>query len=225
MPRRSGSIWNPTNTHESLKIQADRKAYASQIIQLLIIKTTMYKFVKVKSKGEDKVTYKEWFLLCTTIDLLRDFQEKIQSKNMLKGITSHLATQTTHSHPKNKLESIYNYYSEFTGECICQTIPKLEHTFYLKKLEYIRNKGAILIRESGSFMPFNPEEFQITDSAEKRELEYPSDTEIKIIRWPGGTHYYAKVGNMDIVDQEGNQKWNTEKEARQKAKQYLRTLK
>ena len=54
-------------------------------------------------------------------------------------------------------------------------------------------------------------------------LERPTENDINIIRWPGGKHYYAKVGNYDVVVN-GVQKWNTKYEAREAAKTFINTL-
>lgn len=36
---------------------------------------------------------------------------------------------------------------------------------------------------------------------------------VRLIGWKGGFHVYAKVGDEDVVDADGNQKWSTQKEA------------
>ena len=37
----------------------------------------------------------------------------------------------------------------------------------------------------------------------------------------GGYHIYAKVGKLDVVDESGNQKWNTRQEAEDAARWYI----
>lgn len=54
-------------------------------------------------------------------------------------------------------------------------------------------------------------------------LERPTENDINIISWPGGKHYYAKVGNYDVVIN-GVQKWNTKYEAREAAKTFINSL-
>ena len=54
-------------------------------------------------------------------------------------------------------------------------------------------------------------------------LERPTENDINIINWPGGKHYYAKVGNYDVVVN-GVQKWNTKYEAREAAKTFINSL-
>ena len=54
-------------------------------------------------------------------------------------------------------------------------------------------------------------------------LERPTENDINIIRWPGGKHYYAKVGNYDVVVNDV-QKWNTKYEAREAAKTFINSI-
>ena len=49
---------------------------------------------------------------------------------------------------------------------------------------------------------------------------WPNQTSTKVAysKWPKGTHWYAKVGNDDVVDEQGNQKWYTKKDAQKAVK-------
>jgi hypothetical protein len=45
----------------------------------------------------------------------------------------------------------------------------------------------------------------------KEELEFPYEynfEDVRFIQWPGGRHWYAKLGNIDIVDKYEYQKMN-----------------
>jgi hypothetical protein len=46
--------------------------------------------------------------------------------------------------------------------------------------------------------------------------------DVRFIQWPGGTHWYAKLGNIDIVSECGNQKWNDKYYAMEVAKKWCR---
>lgn len=37
-------------------------------------------------------------------------------------------------------------------------------------------------------------------------------------QWPKGTHWYARIGNDDVCDDDGNYKWNTKAEAKEAVK-------
>lgn len=48
-----------------------------------------------------------------------------------------------------------------------------------------------------------------------------SGPKIKTFRWPDGNHYYATVDGKDVVDEWGEQKWNSEAEAVAAAKMFI----
>ena len=48
--------------------------------------------------------------------------------------------------------------------------------------------------------------------------------DIRYIQWKDGSHWYAKIGKYDVVDENGNQKWNTRNEAINAAYSFLKTL-
>lgn len=37
----------------------------------------------------------------------------------------------------------------------------------------------------------------------------PMKERVSIERWPAGTHYYATLDGNDVLDEHGNQKWDT----------------
>jgi hypothetical protein len=64
---------------------------------------------------------------------------------------------------------------------------------------------------------------------QKKDFVFPNDSikkkDIRIIKWDGGHHYYAKIKDFDIVDEKGNQKWFTEKEAYDAALNFIKRKK
>lgn len=44
---------------------------------------------------------------------------------------------------------------------------------------------------------------------------------IKLFKWPDGSHWYATIDGIDVQDEDGNVKWNTQQAALQAAKKKL----
>lgn len=59
-----------------------------------------------------------------------------------------------------------------------------------------------------------------TDVLEFPKIERPTIDDVRFIQWPGGTHWYAKLNDVDIVYR-GEQKWNTRAEAERAAKMHI----
>ena len=62
------------------------------------------------------------------------------------------------------------------------------------------------------------------DTLEYTEPEHYTDSDIRYIQWKDGSHWYAKIGKYDVVDKNGNKKWNTRNEAINAAYSFLKTL-
>ena len=64
---------------------------------------------------------------------------------------------------------------------------------------------------------------KIEADPEDEDVRRPTLDDVKYSTWYGGKHYYAKIGKIDIVDRDNNQKWNTLNEAKEAAKWYIET--
>jgi hypothetical protein len=69
----------------------------------------------------------------------------------------------------------------------------------------------------------------VYEKNESEKLIYPDDInmdidDVRYLQWKGGTHWYAKIGKMDVTDENGNQKWNTRKEAENASKCFIQKV-
>lgn len=85
----------------------------------------------------------------------------------------------------------------------------------------------LAVNPTAGFCPMSPSLFKILKTKESDVLDMPfelyDETDIKITRWPDGSHYYAKIDSIDVVVK-GDVKWNTYDEAEKHAKEYMKTL-
>lgn len=89
------------------------------------------------------------------------------------------------------------------------------------QLKDILDGKKLVINKNGGYFTIKP-----NDKYEILEIKNDNYTEkdIKVNKWWGGVHWYAKVGKIDVIDEFGNIKWNTESIARKKANEYLNKL-
>jgi hypothetical protein len=86
------------------------------------------------------------------------------------------------------------------------------------QLKSILKGEKLVINSRGGYFPIHVGgEFTIKSCTGGR---YTEDN-IKINKWWGGKHYYAKIAAVDVVDEHGNVKWNTKKHAMDVAKAYM----
>ena len=181
-----------------------------------------YKFVKIKNILTDTV-YDDWYLLCDNITQIEE-----HFNLYIRGIISDAFKEFS--------EKLYeNDPSDFKSEwgILCKKISELnnvpfqiasmqcENDLLNNRLDLFYKRGSILL--SNKIKHFDPIDFEVNDELIKNNITWPtySINDIKIIQWPNGEHYYAKIGDMDVVDNMGNQKWNTYNEAFFNAKKFL----
>jgi S-adenosylmethionine hydrolase len=99
---------------------------------------------------------------------------------------------------------------------------KLLHARVLSdQLKDIMEGKKLVINKSGGYFSIKPDQkYEVVAIGNDKYTE----SDIKIKKWWGGLHYYAKVGEVDVVDEFGNVKWNTEKRAREIALKYMHDL-
>jgi hypothetical protein len=78
---------------------------------------------------------------------------------------------------------------------------------------------GIFINSNGGYFGYNTN-LEVTDTQEISKYKLPTE-EIRIISWPNGKHFYAKIGNADVVV-DGRQKWDTKAEAQLNAEKFLK---
>lgn len=90
----------------------------------------------------------------------------------------------------------------------------------------LKEFGKIAINSVGGILPLT-KDFKITKIFEREtdEIIFPNYTEkdIRIKQWEGGTHYYAYVGNFQVIYNK-KRRWETKEETMENAKSFLRRL-
>lgn len=99
---------------------------------------------------------------------------------------------------------------------------KLLHARVLTdQLKDIMDGKKLVINKSGGYFPIKPDQkYEVVAICNDNYTE----ADIKTNKWWGGSHYYAKIGNVDVIDDFGNVKWNTEKRAREVALKFMHDL-
>ena len=86
-------------------------------------------------------------------------------------------------------------------------------------LEAINRSGTIFVNENGGYFELS-ESVKVLATVELKNWILPGDPRVRLLQWQDGGHYYAKVGNEDVVLY-GKQKWDTKEEAQDAAKKWL----
>ena len=84
--------------------------------------------------------------------------------------------------------------------------------------------GVLLGERDGYYVNpkggMTPELYGVTQTI--NAANFPGTARVKVSVWPRGTHFYARIDNVDVVGARGRYKWNTAAAARQAAKRFAR---
>lgn len=193
----------------------------------------MYRFIKLKHKEIKDYIY-DYQLYCTDVKTLFKHSIMYLNPEIKKGIEDYF--KSFKSYEKNITPGHFSTWWSRTSIDIAQinecdflsASTKLEIDIMKGKINCLVNHGNICLRDNGlSYMIYNTS-YDIIDEVYSKELIYPNSSytekDINILRWKGGKHYYVKIKNLDVVDPDGNQKWNTRDEALKQAKIFLKNI-
>ncbi len=188
-------------------------------------KKVKYKFIYACHKIHPKVnrTHEQWYLLIDNIDSFMRFMD-FRSKGLvekywkLKGMNK---TYVGHLSDKDMIiiEQLLYLYSGERETIVddCKILDRLLSGYRHIFLE----EGRFVVSPNNAFRHID-ETFKILKTEERKNLIFPTASlkDIRIIKWPNGTHYYAKIGNQDVCIG-GEQKWNTKEKAQIAAEEFL----
>jgi len=172
-----------------------------------------YKFIKIKDI---------WYLSCGTIDMMIEHHTKYCKTEIEAGINEYSQFANSKHHVFKNTWALLISHLIFSDSMI-NVSTNMEKSLLTGKLTTIRN-NELLLTDSLSYMILS-DKYIIQDTIIKTNILYPtySESDINIIKWNGGSHYYATIGKL-TVEINGKQKWNTHNAALINAKQYLTEL-
>ena len=196
----------------------------------------MYKFVKIAPKFGEHKGIGTWYFVPNSVEQVIEHFKKIFGQEIKAGV-----------HDKfNGYHHASTAWRQAIDELTRFNLNNLENNHWLLNATMLENEvlnNRIKDFESGMEMYLAngvTQFFPIWDRCEKigevesDELVYPVEAqfhfeEVRYLQWnmPGitkGQHWYAKIGNMDVKDKDGNMKWNTKEEAEAAAKWFCQEL-
>lgn len=207
-----------------------------------------YKFARFKNKlGKE---YSEWWFIVETRQDVIEHTEKFFKPAMQIGLDTNLnksietimhpwgwfedGDPNHFGHPDSIAERAIQVetrlkYGELWPMTMCNGANSLFETVFENRMKDVEKRKLYLAPEVNEFAYAEGNNlYDICEIIESETFEYPPAVHIlnnvRYMQWPGGEHWYAKIGNDDITDFNGNQKWNTKKEAEEAAKWYIENI-
>lgn len=165
---------------------------------------------------------------CYFISNIKDYKEYVvELNNKFKVSESEIRNNETwmgHGH------SLLTGVSGLLSGMIEEKSERMPMLYNLKRLhgavlsdqlkDILDGKKLVINKNGGYFSIKKDQEFKVKEIKGKLYTE----KDIKVKKWFGGNHYYAKIDNVDVVDNDGNVKWNSEQYAFEKAIEFMNEL-
>ena len=187
----------------------------------------MYHFVKFN---------KTWYLKPETLEDVIEHFKKFCGREFKEGFEDFRDNTDIlkdyngkpYLYSKNHSSSHWRYAIDMTmkikGQSWLEAACSLEDKTYKDRIDRFL-KGKPIFFTDG--LPYAPliEWPTYDEEIWKEELEFPYDYQyenVRFIQWPGGRHWYAKIGSIDITDKYGEQKWYDKSYAQEIAKKWCK---
>ena len=186
----------------------------------------MYHFVKIN---------KTWYLKPETLQDVIDHFNKICGREFKEGFEDFRnnvrVLKDSNGNPykkkKNHSSSVWRHAVELC-EMQLKGLSWLNGASNLEKRTYEDRANRFLDGKPVFFtdgLPYYPpkEWPEYEEEVWKEELEYPYEyqyEDCRFLQWPGGRHWYVKIGNIDIGDKWGNYKFYDKSYAQKVAKEW-----
>lgn len=199
------------------------------------------KFQKVKNTHYG-IEY-DWLLVIDNVQDLWSYHERWLISKVPEAWTNLVDVQLGKAHIATQIGMLINFSASQKPASLIELTVDVSEKVIKTKMDTLEKYGKIYVNKLGGYFP-HTEDIEVIDEFETEDTRvvFPNYTEkdIRIKQWPGGTHYYAYVGDFqvkfdkdkipysikryDVVDGVVS-KWNTEEDAKAAAKSFLWRLK
>lgn len=164
-----------------------------------------------------------WWLKINSPEQLFDYHDKtdsVWSREFYNLISSKEFGQDGKSHASYLAYAIGQYGAN-RGMNPIQATQEFRATVIGNQLDALLEYGEIYINPKGGYH-FKKGNKDYSQFVRRKELIFPNyeDKDIRIKQFPGGEHWYAYIGDMQVRDGD-IMKWNTYEEALKKAKKLV----
>ena len=187
-----------------------------------------YKFVRIRGI-EEQGNPGTWYLVGDSLEVIKEHFNSYGKEYFKDGVDSYIAwlDRGMLGHIEHKFASLVQITCQLhqnkpwiivATEIENEMLRNRINGFLKGENQYLGKNMAVLID--------NPY-IEITDEMIKDSLVYPDDEDemamenVRYTQWPGGYHWYCKVGKLDVVDKNGEQKWNSKEEAKEASEWFI----
>lgn len=199
-----------------------------------------FKFVRVHRKGTTE--YGTWYFKPQSIDdvelhwrticsaEIREHCRERVEKSVIIEDKNGGEPYISAPHPTTQFGMGVEAYMQVCNGIYALGMLEVENIAYQSRMDSFRKGEDIYLANGMTVFLIDDRFFEIAETVESETFAYPTKKDwttddVRYMQWNmlgnKGTHWYAKIGNRDIVDEFGNMKWNTKPEAEKAAEWFI----
>ena len=189
-----------------------------------------FHFVRIADKFNPKIN--KWYLKPDSLEALLEHWNRYGGGEMKEGIQQiterikYRSAGRIAPHFTSYWGSLVEMTAEMKNISLLESACQLENKLFNDRLNMFLKGEEFYLTEGLTVFKLLDCVAEIVEEVYKDEMIYPDNNthsieNVRYLQWEGGKHWYAKVGKIDIVDKEGNQKWNSKEEAERAVKEYF----
>lgn len=159
-----------------------------------------------------------WFLKLDSLDMLNRYMREIWDIRKAECL-SDLERIRKKLHPTSDITTLCQILADVKGTDTWYEFDVLRGSQYVEMTRMILEGSALYVNANGGYSMTMGE---AVNRYESETLMWPvfSEKDIRIKKWPGGDHYYAYIGAIQVKESD-TLKWDSESDARMAAMRYV----
>lgn len=158
-------------------------------------------------------------IVIENLDDLKEYHDSKHHVRVFEAMKSALDVLKNGGHYNDLIACFALNLSDINKAGVLQNIAELSSKVFADQCKFIINGKRIAINENFGYFP-------ISDCAEVEFITniIYTEADIKISKFDGGRHFYAFIKGIQVVDSQGEKKWNTNEFAYKQALKKLEQM-
>lgn len=165
----------------------------------------------------------EWVLKISGEWELMEYMRETTDTRVAAAVTDFREVKAGRAHVGNVLNYMADMRAQNKGFSFAQGLVDVLDEVWHNRLAMLKEGKVLYIKGSGgySYDTVPGTFYDVLGEQGSEELHFPN-LEVRYLQWPNGTHWYAKIGDVDI-EWKGKQKWDTKADAEYAVRQWKRS--
>lgn len=185
-----------------------------------------YCFVKIgQINGNDGT----WYFSPNDVEQIKEHWEKYPASIIREGsrfIAERVLNNEIESTTENPFVMAVDKLNQVTCNNIMLDMAQVEMMAYNNRISDFERGRIIFLPKNLTVVTLDERFYEIKKTLNRDKLTFPDEDkpsldDVRYIQWDGGEHWYAKIGKLDIIDENNNQKWNSKEDAKKAAEWYI----